>query len=783
MNHIAITHNPFLVETEFLINGHSPSESSNITAYCAKRLQLWVEQIFDDLQALFNGSNDFFIEFTGVESDFNDIKEAANKAIQKGMCVELKFNPVSPAEERLEKIKALMTRVSEESPKFADYLANSDLKAKQDFENALNNDFDAYVVATMSSGKSTFINAMLGLDLLPAANEATTATIAHIFDDKTQGDAFYGERFDNNGNFIEHNDAVDLTTMKAWNADVETKTITLNGNIRAIKENNNVRFVLTDTPGPNNSQDPEHQRTTLGFIQDSKRNPLIIYVLNATQLGTNDDAQLLRLVADTMSRGGKQSKDRFLFVVNKMDMFDPERGENIEEALNRVKSYLEENGIQDPNLYPVSARMAYLLRSQSKLTSKEQLEKAFMAVTLCEEKSMAFPQYMSVSSTVMSASEDRAKHDGALQDKTMSDALFNSGLTVVESVINEYINKYSFPMRLNRAHLAMTAAIERGMQEAELIKQLEIDEQALSLLQTEIHDLTTRRKKGFSTEAYKKKLQQEGRDLPIHVHTQLSELENSVKTLIRNMGKSFNGEVRKSQAESQIESVSKDIQFEFNRVINEYESAFEYSQETIKKELHKEYKKYVQALFPESQSLELPAFQSLKNSIKNIPFNIELNNSEIKPKEVLVNSYHVKNSTWYKPWTWGSKTLVEEYENHDFVNLNDVWETRIIEIQSTFESLREEATTRIKKDKGKLIDNYVNFLEAEFSVRFDIILSDLRQKASDQAAREIAITQAKSNIKEINTIKQQLEAILQVNTKTESQGRMCAEAEAIEATV
>ena len=65
MNHIAITHNPFLVETKFLINGHSPSESSNITAYCSKRLQLWVEQIFDDLQALFNGSSDFCIVFTG----------------------------------------------------------------------------------------------------------------------------------------------------------------------------------------------------------------------------------------------------------------------------------------------------------------------------------------------------------------------------------------------------------------------------------------------------------------------------------------------------------------------------------------------------------------------------------------------------------------------------------------------------------------------------------------------------------------------------------------------
>jgi len=70
MNHISITHNPFLVETEFRINGHSPSESSNINTYGSKRLQVWVEHIFDDLQALFNGSKDFFIEFTGLTNQF-----------------------------------------------------------------------------------------------------------------------------------------------------------------------------------------------------------------------------------------------------------------------------------------------------------------------------------------------------------------------------------------------------------------------------------------------------------------------------------------------------------------------------------------------------------------------------------------------------------------------------------------------------------------------------------------------------------------------------------------
>ncbi|EMW7170103.1 dynamin family protein [Vibrio fluvialis] len=760
MNHIAITHNPFLVETEFLINGQAPSESSNITAYSSKRLQLWVEQIFDDLQALFNGSKDFFIEFTGVESDFNDIEEAKRKATQNGMNIELAFNPIAPAEERLEKIKALMKRVSEESSKFADYLANSDLKAKQDFEDALNNDFDAYVVATMSSGKSTFINAVLGQDLLPAANEATTATIAHIFDDKTQGDAFYGKRFNCNGDPIEQNDAVDLAIMKEWNTDSETKTIKLNGNIRAIKENNNVRLVLTDTPGPNNSQDPEHQRTTLGFIQDSKRNPLIIYVLNATQLGTNDDAQLLRLVADTMSKGGKQSKDRFLFVVNKMDMFDPERGENIEEALNRVKSYLEENGIHDPNLFPVSARMAYLLRKQGELTRAERNDKANIADLLLEEPSMAFPQYMSVSTSVMSAMQEKAQHDEALQDQSMWRALLNSGLPGVEAVIDEYINKYSFPMRLNRAHLAMTAAIERGMQEAELIKQLEIDEQALSILQSEIHSLKARRDLGFNTQAYKEQLKQEGRDLPMDVQNALNELEKNIEKRIDELGDTFTGDVSISEAESKIDIAVKEIKFSFSLVINEYEKAFLSSQEIIKQELHQEYQNHVAQLFPESSALELPVFQSLKKSISSFSLNIELKDDDVRTKRVVVDSYERSISKWYKPWTWGDTETVNVYGDKEYVNLYELWDERVSIVSLQFNQLKNDAVKRIRDDKDKLIDNYLAFLEGEFSTKFTAILANLEQKVENQTQRENAIAQAKTDIDEIRAIKQELEAIL-----------------------
>lgn len=53
---------------------------------------------------------------------------------------------------------------------------------KDAFIKARSSEFEVNVVATMSSGKSTLINALLGRKLMPAKNEATTATIVKIKD-------------------------------------------------------------------------------------------------------------------------------------------------------------------------------------------------------------------------------------------------------------------------------------------------------------------------------------------------------------------------------------------------------------------------------------------------------------------------------------------------------------------------------------------------------------------------------------------------------------------------
>ena len=72
-------------------------------------------------------------------------------------------------------------------------------------------------------------------------------------------------------------------------------------------------------------------------IKNDTYKPLVLYILNATQLGINDDNYLLNIIRDEMNSKDKQSKDRFIFVLNKIDDFDPET-ESIEGVINNARA-------------------------------------------------------------------------------------------------------------------------------------------------------------------------------------------------------------------------------------------------------------------------------------------------------------------------------------------------------------------------------------------------------------------------------------------------------------
>lgn len=752
MNRIHITHNPFTVETMFSINDQAPADGCKLSSYKESRLQLWVEKLFDELSELFNGDNRFHVVFTGVESDFLDIQEAANVAIANGMDVALDWCQTVPTEQRLEQMRALMTE-AREHPQFDQFIEDNE-QVRKSIEEAFNRDFDVYVVATMSSGKSTLINAMLGRDLLPAANEATTATIARITDNDQMNGRFSAKRYNQERQLVDHEDDLTLERMKEWNQLGDTQLINIEGNIAAIQERPDVRLVLTDTPGPNNSQDEEHQRTTMGFIQDSKRNPLILYVLNASQLATNDDRNLLGLVAETMLKGGKQSKDRFIFVINKMDVFDPENGEDISSVLGRVKTYLTTNGIPNPLIYPVSANLTRLIRKPGdQHTRNERGDFSRMADLFSAEPSMNMLQYMPITSRVRRS----------LEDKQYSELLVSSGLPVVEAMIDEYIDKYNFPHRLKRAYDAMTRAIEVGLDEANLIEQLEQDERTLAHLNEEILGLQQRQERGFDTAAYKNKLAREGKALPEQTEKELVDLQGVTTALIRTLTEKFtNTKASITSAETRLQDAEEQLQFNHKKLVNAYESLFITTQEEIRKDLHGEYQRYIIDIFSETEHLQLPILESIQKSVANISFNLSLNTEEIKSERIILSSREVSTSSWWNPFSWGSTKTVHTFGTETYVDLAELWQERVTRIKSEFQQLVADARKEIEAGKNRLIEQYVAFMTREFELKFNELMASFNTKTSDKQARERAIVEAKEMRTWIEHFKTKLDATLAI---------------------
>ncbi|WP_312412168.1 dynamin family protein [Pseudescherichia sp.] len=749
MNKIYIEHNPFIVETHFLINGSEPAEGCKLSSFKELRLQVWVETLFDELSRLLNGDTAFSIEFKGVESDYMDILASAEAARLKGMTIELEPIGVTEVHHRLNAIQALMEE-ARQNPQFNDYIENNE-KVSTGFQAAFDRDFNLYVVATMSSGKSTLINAMLGQDILPAANEATTATIAQITDDKTLGSSFMARRINSSGTASDEV-AVSAELMKEWNMMEDTRQIELRGNIVSMQERDNVRLVLTDTPGPNNSQDDEHERVTMSYIQDSQRNPLILYVLNASQLGINDDQHLLRLVAQTMNRGGKQSKDRFIFAVNKMDNFDPESGENVSAALERVKTYLQNNGIQNPQVYPISANLTRLLRKNPDArTRKERGDLNTMTELFEEEASMDLPSYMPLTSRVRRA----------LDDRKLMRVEYRSGLPAVEVMIDEYINKYTFPNRLKRAYEALNQAIEKGMREAELTEQLEQDERELAYLAEQITLLEQKRKEGANTEVYKQSLRQNGKSLPPHIAQSFTKKIAPVLAAIKEQGNEFLKHEHETQANAQrlLHAVEYDARFRFKEVVNEYESAFQTSQELIKTELQEEYNRYISALFENTRELKLPLLEGLKASMSDFSLNLSLDGS-IKEKEERYNQREVKDSSWWNPFSWGRTRTVWDSRTVEYVDMHELWNIKRGEIEGNFKDLMSAARKKTEADKDRLVESYIAFIEREFESKFNELIVSLKEKLTDHEAREIAVAKAREQKAWIGEFKSRLDKTL-----------------------
>ena len=754
MTKVSIIYNPYKLTTTITVNGQKPKQNSSLNVE-NRRLQEWVENLPRILVDEWR-DNSFEIQFTGTQVDFYDLK-AAFDTTDQNVKVTFKFvkrADVADVEKAIDEIFADIKdgRVDE----------LKDERIKTAFEKAKNQQFEINVVATMSSGKSTLINAFLNKKLMPAANEATTATIVRIVDDKDK-DSFSAKAFDQEGNLVKELEAVTLRDMKALNSDPNVSIVELQGNIPFVR-NSGMRLVLMDTPGPNNSRDKRHEQMTYEMLENSDKS-LVLFVMNGQQLGINDEKTFLDFVCETMKDGGKQARERYIFAVNKLDAFNPHPDDDgldcIERALENVKKGLEDREIMYPNIFPVAALPALELGSNdderySYRTFKDRSSK-YECMHL--DNYYAFSHLPMRSKAVIEAGIEASDEDGKV--------LFHTGIKSIEEAINQYVNKYARTTKVNDlvqsfngtlAELATVEKIEEAIRndkskKAELKKQID---------QIQKNIETARQAKTVSSKI-------DGINLMDKVEKKVTDRMNAIRNQISSIISSQSNKVEKSEARKQcveLEKRCKALPAQINAQIAGLLN------ETYKETLHsiiEEYKKYLSDLNLGigANALSFNPISLVMGSLNDLSGIIEENTVTKDESYYVKESYQKRVEGGFLRKTASKLTfgLIDDhtYETAyrdkriakyvDYVDMEEVASDYLQPIQKKLEEIKKQTVKHALDEANRLKE----FLKKEL-VKIDNLLDEklrsLKQIEVDSEATDAAIKRKEDNLKWLEGIQE-----------------------------
>lgn len=223
------------------------------------------------------------------------------------------------------------------------------------------------VCATVSAGKSTFINAMLGLDFIPSKNQVCTAKITTIRDnDNIKNIIGCYRRTDNTKVY---SNIIDAAVLERWNEDENVSETILEADIEDVTCRNGV-LTLYDTPGTNNSENEIHHGITIDFLKNTDLD-LVIFLFNAEYISTTDTETLLKEILAIE----KDRDTQIVFGLNKIDCLDEEAGESLSSMVDALKQQLLSYGFDNPIIFPFSANAARLFKMVLKgreMTKREQ---------------------------------------------------------------------------------------------------------------------------------------------------------------------------------------------------------------------------------------------------------------------------------------------------------------------------------------------------------------------------------------------------------------------------
>ena len=763
MKKVFIKYNPYNLETELTVDGKKLAQNSQIGERIlpGSRLQEWIEDLPRILIDEYNDT-DFDVVFHGTLLDFEDLTEVFTQAFERGELT-AKLDRI-PAKETSDK-EVLIDEVFKEIQE-GPFDELRDVEITNAFQHAKSRDFEVCVVATMSAGKSTLINSMLGTKLMPSKQEACTAIITRIKD--TEGnDTWQAEVYSKDNRLIETHENLTYATMERLNSDENVSVIKTAGNIPFVSSED-VSLLLIDTPGPNNSRDPEHKKVQSEFLNKSSKS-LVLYIMEGT-FGSDDDNALLQRVADSMKVGGKQSKDRFIFVVNKMDDRRKEDGDTAQ-TLDRIRAYLKGHGITNPNLFPAAALPALNIRliQSGADVDEDTLDETEMKVRkLNRNETLHFEEYTSLPASIRGDIKMRLA-DAMNNADADSEALIHTGVVSIEAAIRQYVQKYAKTAKIkNIVDTFMHKLDEVGCFEKtkqELAKNREDGERIARQIETirkKVDDVKSAQQFRAAVDDAVIKVSDDAKDIidsivqkyQAKIRQKIDELRDQELDMDEVMD-----EV--SRLERYAKKLEPDFQAELDELIRE-------NLVKTSNALLQEYKKKLASLTSEIDPNALAgiSIDPLKLMGGTVPTADDFSVTKlVQSKEVENGKEWVENTNkkWYKPWTWFQEKgyYRTKYKTVKYVPASDLAQEFFAPIKEIVVNDGELAQKHAIKQSNRIVASF----NKEFERLDDVLkqkLSELESYATDKTQAEERIKETEKRLAWLEVIKIRVASILEI---------------------
>lgn len=771
---LSILYNPYLLESKFKVNGKSANKTPWAQYLRRRRLQTWFYPAPNwrgfaiEVQEALN-EREVSIEFEGRRIDYQDLKlfcdqwnSESNKDHKTHFVLLKQKSELREDKNVLQELDKLVATFKD-SP--VEELRSEELQRR--YQQERKNDFDMAVVATMSSGKSTLINALLGRDLLPAANDATTAKITRIHDcDSKEG--FTVECRTQQEELIFEDKPATPELLDQYNRNDKVFYVDLDGDIPGIS-GSMLRLNILDTPGPNNSATKEHRDVTNSVLHDKERQPIILYVMDSTKPEDESDAALLKDIAETMKRGGKQTQERFVFVMNKADMLNKADGA-IGDILRRRQAYLHRCGIDATQIIPVSANTAKLLRMEHNGLPLSEDDMDDLPGNLNKLRRKHLHEEALLSPACRHKLEQMKKEAEEQKDQYMLD-LICTGIIGLELTINEYLEKYAYPYKISRIietfkkkldeeqmhskYAAQMAESEENLKKAieslekatrkkkELeektveikneIKIIHFDHQALAAFRAEFEKKVER--------AYQAKFQNKD-DIPVtSKNLLLKDLEQSQKELIRNAQEALY-KILNEQIHQSFDPVY--------QIIRELQNSF--------KQLEIEGVDFgkVEGLADLDDKLSSMELEDLLDSLNEGGYTYESSHEENRERD---NPERAGFFGFFKFWKPKTITVTVTVSDGEYISLKRIYRAAIQALQSDFDRIFEElqnSCIALFKNKQKECAEFLEKVSEEQTKELDHLYALAEQVQS----RKLDIQENKNRIQWMENCTAALNAIV-----------------------